>query len=301
MLPTLLIICGPTAVGKTEVAIRVAKHFETEIISADSRQIYREMVIGTAAPDSEQLAEVPHHLIGHRSVKETYNVSIFEQEVLALLEILFKKHHLVVITGGSGLYLDVITKGIDDLPDIDPFIRSKLRKAFEDKGLEWLQAQVQQTDPEYWEQVDRMNPNRLLRALEVFETTSQKFSSLRLETVKNRPFRVIKTGLTLPREALNKRIDLRVDRMLEQGLVNECKGLLPFRDCNALNTVGYKEIFHYFEGKCTLDQAVIDIKTHTRRYAKRQMTWFRRDQEIRWFSPAAIEPLVLNAEETIKL
>ncbi|HRZ42705.1 MAG TPA: tRNA (adenosine(37)-N6)-dimethylallyltransferase MiaA [Bacteroidales bacterium] len=281
----LVMICGPTAVGKTEVAIEVAKHFGTEIISADSRQVYREMRIGTAAPDAHQRDAVPHHLIGHISVTDPYNVSRYEGEVMSLLEGLFSTRQMVILAGGSGLYLDVISRGIDDLPDIDPALRRNLRQKYEERGIVWLQEEVARLDPDYFGRVDRMNPSRLLRALEVFETCGQPFSTLRISKEVQRPFSIIKVGLTLPREVLNQRIDMRVERMIGDGLVEEYRTLFPFRELNALNTVGYKEIFTFLDDRCTLEQAVEKIKTNTRRYAKRQMTWFKRDQGIRWFSP----------------
>lgn len=288
----LVMLCGPTAVGKTDVAIGVARHFGTEIISADSRQVYREMRIGTASPDQQQLAAVPHHLIGHITITDTYNVSIYEQEVLLLLEDLFTRHQMVILTGGSGLYLDVISNGIDDLPDIDPDLRRKLRRQYEEEGIEWLQKEVACIDPEYFARVDTANPNRLLRALEVFYTSGQPFSSLRLSKEIRRYFKIIKTGLTLPREVLNERIDRRVESMIKDGLVEECNSLLPYRELNALNTVGYKEIFSYLDHRSTLEEAIEKIKTNTRRYAKRQMTWFKRDPDIRWFAPEEAEELI---------
>lgn len=288
----LVMLCGPTAVGKTDVAIGVAKHFGTEIISADSRQVYRDMRIGTASPDQQQLATVPHHLIGHITITDTYNVSIYEREVLLLLEDLFTRHQMVILTGGSGLYLDVISKGIDDLPDIDPDLRRKLRRRFEEEGIGWLREEVSRTDPEYFARVDQSNPNRLLRALEVFYTSGQPFSSLRVSKGIQRNFTTIKTGLMLPREVLIERIDRRVDSMIKQGLVEECKSLLPYRELNALNTVGYKEIFSFLDHRCTLEEAIEKIKTNTRRYAKRQMTWFKRDPDIRWFAPEEAEELI---------
>lgn len=288
----LVMLCGPTAVGKTDVAIEVAKYFGTEIISADSRQVYREMRIGTASPDQQQLAAIPHHLIGNITITDTYNVSIYEHEVLSLLEDLFTRHQMVILTGGSGLYLDVISKGIDDLPDTDPDLRRKLRRRFDEEGIGWLREEVARIDPLYFTRVDQSNPNRLLRALEVFHISGKTFSSLRVSKGIQRNFTIIKTGLTLPREVLNERIDRRVDRMIRDGLVEECKSLLLYRELNALNTVGYKEIFSFLDHRCTLEEAIEKIKTNTRRYAKRQMTWFKRDPDIRWFTPEEAEELI---------
>jgi tRNA dimethylallyltransferase len=281
----LLIILGPTAVGKTDLAIRVAQTFGLEIISADSRQVYKEMSIGTAAPDQAQLNAVTHHCVGHRSMHEYYNVSIYEQEVLGILERTFLKGKPALLTGGSGLYIDVVTNGIDDLPDINPELRTRLRDELEAKGIHWLQLELQQIDPVFFATVDQRNPNRMLRALEVFHSTGLKMSDLRTSQKVERPFSVIKIGLTRGRTELNARISARVDRMLELGLLDECRRLYPYRHLNALNTVGYKEIFASLSGEMSLEEAVEKIKTNTRRFAKRQMTWFRRDPEIRWFHP----------------
>jgi tRNA dimethylallyltransferase len=281
----LLIILGPTAVGKTDLAIRVAQTFGLEIISADSRQVYKEMSIGTAAPDQAQLNAVTHHCVGHRSMHEYYNVSIYEQEVLGILERTFLKGKPALLTGGSGLYIDVVTNGIDDLPDINPELRTRLRDELEAKGIHWLQLELQQIDPVFFSTVDQRNPNRMLRALEVFHSTGLKMSDLRTSQKVERPFSVIKIGLTRGRTELNARISARVDRMLELGLLDECRRLYPYRHLNALNTVGYKEIFASLSGEMSLEEAVEKIKTNTRRFAKRQMTWFRRDPEIRWFHP----------------
>jgi tRNA dimethylallyltransferase len=281
----LLIILGPTAVGKTDLAIRVAQTFSLEIISADSRQVYKEMSIGTAAPDQAQLNAVTHHCVGHRSMHEYYNVSIYEQEVLGILERTFLKGKPALLTGGSGLYIDVVTNGIDDLPDINPELRTRLRDELEAKGIHWLQLELQQIDPVFFSTVDQRNPNRMLRALEVFHSTGLKMSDLRTSQKVERPFSVIKIGLTRGRTELNARISARVDRMLELGLLDECRRLYPYRHLNALNTVGYKEIFASLSGEMSLEEAVEKIKTNTRRFAKRQMTWFRRDPEIRWFHP----------------
>lgn len=297
---TLFMIAGPTAVGKTDAAIKVAKHFATEIISADSRQIYSEMSIGTAAPDEHQLAEVKHHLVGHRSVHEYYNVWMYEQEALAALEEIFAGHETAVMAGGSGLYMDVVQSGIDDLPDIEPVLRQQLKDQLSAKGLAWLQNEVAETDPEYFAGVDTKNPNRLLRALEIFHTTGIKFSELRKSQKRERHFRIIKAGLVLPREELNKIINHRVDKMIEKGLVEECRELYPMKELNALNSVGYKEIFSYLDGEISLDKTTEKIRTNTRRYAKRQMTWFRRDREIRWFKPSETDELINYLQQEMK-
>lgn len=295
----LLSIAGPTAVGKTEVALKVAQHFATEIISADSRQVYREMVIGTAAPDAAQLAAVKHHLCRHRPIQDPYNVSVFEQEVLEILGALFLKTDTVVITGGSGMYLDVVAHGIDDLPDIAPELREELKGDLAIRGIGWLQQEVERIDPDFFSRVDKQNPNRLLRALEIYRTTGEQLSTLQRFPKKERPFRMITTGLMLPRAELHVRINQRVDRMMEKGLLEECRSLFPYRHLNALNTVGYKELFQYLDGNTSLAKAVEDIKTNTRRYARRQITWFSRHQHIRWFHPDDTESLIRYAEGII--
>ncbi len=293
----LIMITGPTAVGKTEVAIHVAEYFRTEIISADSRQFYREMVIGTACPSESQLKRVKHHFIGNLSIHDTYNVSMFEQEALVLLDILFRKHNMVVITGGSGLYLKVLEKGIDDLPDIEPLIREELKKHFNEKGLGWLQEEVKRIDPAYYSMADRKNPKRLLRALEIYHATGKKFSELRRAEIKQRKFQILKIGLTLPKDELLTRIDERLEVMMTSGLVKECEKLFPFRHLNALNTVGYKEIFTFLEGRCTLEGACDKIRINTRKYAKRQLTWLRRDKDIIWFHPDECQKMVKYIKE----
>jgi tRNA dimethylallyltransferase len=280
-----VMIVGPTAVGKTDIAIRVARHFSTEIISADSRQVYKEIPIGTATPDESQLAEVRHHLIGHKSILDYYNVSIYEKEALNVIDELFQKLDLVVLTGGSGMYVEVLEKGIDDLPDVDPELRRRLKAEYEAKGIGWLRDEVIRIDPVYYSEVDHCNPARLMRALEIYESSGLIFSDLRIAKKAERPFALIKIGLDRPRPELDARIHQRVDVMLATGLIEECRTMYPYRDQNALNTVGYKELFEYFDGACTLGQAVEKLKTNTRRYARRQLTWFRRDNEIRWFHP----------------
>jgi tRNA dimethylallyltransferase len=282
---------GPTAVGKTDVAISLAKEWHTEIISADSRQFYSEMSIGTAKPDSQQLNEVKHHFVGQLSIHDYYNVSKFETESLLLLQKLFEKHDIVFMVGGSGLYIDAVCKGIDDFPDPEPELRAYLKGIYMDDGIGKLQEMLLHFDPEYYATVDINNPNRLLRALEVCHTTGKKFSEQRLNSSKSRDFRIIKIGLTLSRPELFSRIESRVDQMIENGLVNEVENLLPFRHLNALKTVGYKEIFEYLNSEITLQQAIVNIKTNTRRYAKRQLTWFNRTDEYKWFEPSQVKEI----------
>ena len=282
--PVLIVIAGPTASGKTGLAIELAKHYHTEIISADSRQFYREIPIGTAAPTAGQMQEVPHHFVGNLSVTDSYNVSQYEKEVLALLDKKFSSHPVMIMAGGSGLYINAVCHGIDELPDPDPVLRKELNTLLEKDGLPALQKTLKQLDPEYFEKVDQNNPKRLLRAIEVCRQTGKKYSDLRQNQVVQRNFNILKIGLELPREVLNSRINERTNLMLQAGWIEEAKTVLPFRHLNALNTVGYKELFAYFDGKWTLDKAIEKIKTNTRRYAKRQMTWFRKDTDICWFS-----------------
>jgi tRNA dimethylallyltransferase len=281
----LILVVGPTAVGKTDICLNLAKIFATEIVSCDSRQFYREMKLGTAKPTPEELQQVPHHLVNSHSIEEDYDVRKFEKDALAILEGIFRKKNVAIMTGGSGLFAEAITNGLDEIPDVDPEIRKQLIGEFEEKGLEWLQAQVSGADPEYYDQVDRQNPQRLMRALEVFRGTGMKFSAFRLKKKASRPFQIIKIGLDRDRDELYRRIDLRMDQMIAAGLFDEANALFGKRHLNALQTVGYSEIFGFLEGKYDREEAVRLLKRNSRRYAKRQLTWFRRDEEIQWFHP----------------
>jgi tRNA dimethylallyltransferase len=283
----LIVIAGPTAVGKTATAIKLAQQLKTEIISADSRQFYREMSIGTAKPDAEELAEAKHHFINSHSITENFTVGDFEKQALQLLNELFKIHDQVIMVGGSGLFIQAVTQGFDDLPTVDPEIREHLNHELVEKGIERLQKKLKEADPDYYNQVDLNNPQRLIRALEVFEATGKPFSSYRKAVINSRPFESIKIVLDLPREALYDRINRRVDIMVDQGLVDEVRSLLPYRHLNALNTVGYSELFDYFDGKTDLDTAISLIKQNTRHFAKRQLTWFRKDKEVKWLDASA--------------
>lgn len=296
---TLLVIAGPTAVGKTETAIAVATTLRTEIISADSRQFYREMNIGTAKPTAAQRSAVPHHLIGHLSVTDNYNISLFERDTLGLLDRLFQQVPVVVMCGGSGMYIDAVCKGIDDLPDADPSIRAELRKGYEKHGIRYLQNQLYGLDPGYYAHADLNNPQRLIRALEVCLITGMPYSSFRIRRQVVRPFRTVAVGLMTSKEELYRRINGRVDRMMEQGLLREARDLYPYRHLNALQTVGYRELFDHLDGNTSLPDAVEKIKTNTRRYAKRQLTWFRRDPGMKWFDPAARDVVneILNSTD----
>jgi tRNA dimethylallyltransferase len=291
---TLLIILGPTASGKTDLAIKAAKWLGTEIISADSRQFYRELSIGTAKPSPEQLAEVKHHFIGNISVTEKCNISRFEQDVTRLLEKLFLSHNTVVMTGGSGLYIDAVCFGIDEQPEHDPAIRQILTMDYKARGIEYLRSELFRLDPAYYQQVDLSNPQRLMRALEVCLMTGKPYSSYRKGKQKERNFRIVKIGIDISREELVNRINHRIDDMMSGGLLEEARANMPFRYLNALNTVGYKEMFEYLDGKCSLEEAVEKIRINTRRYAKRQMTWFRKDPEIKWIRPELFSSVVLN-------
>lgn len=297
---TLIIIAGPTASGKTAAAIELARHYKTVIVSADSRQFYQEMSIGTAKPDDNELAAAKHYFINSHTISQPFSVGNYEKECLLLLAELFKTHDVVILAGGSGLFIKAITEGFDEFPDTDPAIREKLNKEFEEQGIIPLQEKLKIADPDYYNQVDLNNPQRVIRALEIFEGTGQPFSSYRKSTINKRPFNIVKLGLTLPREVLYKRINQRVDLMVQHGLVNEVKSLLPYRQLNALNTVGYSELFDYFDEKTDVQTAIDLIKQNTRRFAKRQLTWFGKDKEIIWLQ-ADSKNLLAEMLSVIKL
>lgn len=278
----LIVIAGPTAIGKTAGAIQLAQHFNTVILSADSRQFYREMSIGTAKPTADELAAAQHYFIDSHSITEPFSVGDFEKQGLALLDELFKTHGTVILVGGSGLYIKAICEGFDNIPVADEGVREKLNLELEEKGIAYLQEKLKQADPNYYNEVDINNPQRVIRALEVFESTGNPFSSYRVASTNTRPFNIIKIALNMPRELLYDRINQRVDIMISQGLLDEVKALIPYRHLNALNTVGYSEIFDYLDNKTTLDTAIEKIKQNTRRFAKRQLTWFRKDKDFHW-------------------
>ena len=284
---TLIVIAGPTASGKTAAAIQLAKRLGTVIVNADSRQFYKEMRIGTAAPTSQELLEVKHYFVHNISIFDDYDVATYEKQVLQLLPKLFTQHDQVILTGGSGLFIDAVCHGIDDMPDITKETRQRVATLLGKQGLEGLQAEVKRLDPEYWTIVDRKNPRRLQRALEVCYQTGRTFSSYRVKNTAQRDFDIVKYALLWDKQELYNRINRRVEIMLSQGLVDEARALYPYRRRNALNTVGYKELFDYFDGKCSLEEAVEQIKLNTRHYAKRQMTWLRKDQEYIWINPSA--------------
>ncbi|MGY3213732.1 tRNA (adenosine(37)-N6)-dimethylallyltransferase MiaA [Mucilaginibacter sp. HD30] len=285
---TLIVIAGPTASGKTAAAIRLARHFNTVILSADSRQFYREMSIGTAKPHDEELAAAKHYFINSHSINELFSVGDFEKQGLALLDELFKQHDTVILVGGSGLYIKALCEGFDDIPQADEGIREHLNSDLALNGITPLQEELKTVDPAYYAEVDINNPQRVIRALEVYRSTSQPFSSYRKAKANTRPFKSIKIALDLPREVLYNRINTRVDAMVAQGLVDEARALLPYRHLNALNTVGYSELFDVFDGKSDLNTAIELIKQNTRRFAKRQLTWFRKDKDIHWMAPEEV-------------
>jgi len=289
----LVSVVGPTAVGKTALAIEIAKYFNTEIVSADSRQFYREMNIGTAKPDKEELAQVKHHFIDSHSIKSHYSVGMYEKEVLVLLDELFQRHDVVVLVGGSGLFFKSIWDGFDEMPAVDLDLRASLNRWFEEEGLEPMLKELKEKDPEYFGLVDQQNHQRVIRALEVIRSSGETFTSFRKgKTVSNRNFVNLKFGLNMDREILFDRINKRMDLMIDAGLFEEAEALFPYKDHNALQTVGYTEIFNYLDGKYDREEAVRLLKRNSRRYAKRQLTWFRKDEEIKWYQPNETERII---------
>ncbi|MCC6308287.1 MAG: tRNA (adenosine(37)-N6)-dimethylallyltransferase MiaA [Chitinophagaceae bacterium] len=289
---TAIIICGPTAVGKTAVAIQIAKHLGTEIISADSRQCFKELNIGVARPTEKELQTVPHHFMASHSVNEEVTAVGFEQYALEKIEFLFKKNNVVVMVGGTGLYIKAFEDGLDLIPEINVNIRREIVTNYENLGINWLQQELREKDPVFFKEGEIQNPQRMMRALEVINATGQSILSFRKGKMANRDFKIIKIGLELPKEILHLRIQERVDKMMEQGLLDEVKNMIPYRKHNALQTVGYAELFDYLEGKTELKLAVELIKTHTRQYAKRQMTWFKKDKNIQWFGPDELNAML---------
>ena len=293
----LITVIGPTAIGKTALAIGLAKHFKTEIISADSRQFFKEMHIGTAVPTAVELNTVPHHFIQNLSINNDYSVGDFEREALKKLHELFEKYAVVVMVGGSGLYVDAVCNGLDDFPEVDPAIRKNLKARLEETGILELQNELKKLDFTTYNQIDLENPQRLIRALEICLVSGKPYSSFLSENKSPREFNSIKIGLTAPREIVYDRINQRVDQMIENGLVDEARKLFPYKNLNALQTVGYKELFSYFEGETNLKFAIEEIKKNTRRFAKRQFTWFKKDQEILWFDYLTDLDKILNQIE----
>lgn len=288
--PALLIISGPTAIGKTEISLQLAEYFQTEIISCDSRQMYRELKIGTAAPSNEELIRVEHHFVGNLSIHDTYNVFKYEQEVMALLENAFQERDLMILTGGSNLYINAICYGIDEMPDPEPKLREELTINFQQHGISYLQDRLKLLDEDMFNSIDKANPLRIMRAIEVCLSSGKKFSELRSNKIKERDFQIIKILLQRHRNQLYMRINERVDLMMQNGLLDEARRMYPFKNLNALNTVGYKELFYYFDGNCTLDEAIEKVKTNSRRYAKRQITWFNKHDD--WIKVSLDEPSI---------
>lgn len=294
---SLLVVAGPTAVGKTELCVRLARQFGAEILSADSRQLFRELNIGTAKPAPEEQQGIRHHFIDSHGITEEYNAAAFEWDALAKLEEIFSQTDVAILTGGSGLYIKTVTEGMDEMPPADPAVRIRLNQTFAQEGLETLLEQLHRLDPAYAIIVDQANPQRIIRALEVCLSTGRPYSSFRQGRKARRPFRIIKIGLNREREELYRRIDRRMDQMLAAGLVEEARSLLPYRGHNALQTVGYQEVFGYLDGTYNYDEMVRLLKRNSRRYAKRQLTWFGRDLEFRWFHPDEYEAIVQYVRE----
>ena len=289
---TLIVITGPTAVGKTALCLEIAKHFDIPIINADSRQIYRELRIGTAQPTKEQMQEVKHYFVGTLGLDDYYSASLFEQQVLECLEQQFLTNDYALLSGGSMMYIDAVCDGIDDIPTIDDETRTLMKQRLADEGLEALVEELRRLDPEYYEIVDRQNPRRVVHALEICTMTGKTYTSFRKREKRQRPFQIIKIGLNRPREELYDRINQRVDQMMADGLLEEAKSLYPLRHLNALNTVGYKELFDHLEGRWPLEEAVERIKGNTRRYARKQLTWYKKDERMKWFHPQETEQII---------
>jgi len=281
----LIVLTGPTAVGKTAASLDIARHYGIPVINADSRQIYRELQIGTARPTEAQMQNIPHYFVGSLSLNDYYSASLFEQQVLSLLKELMTKSNYALLSGGSMMYIDAVCDGIDDIPTIDDATRALMKQRLTDEGLEALCKELKRLDPDYYEVVDLQNPRRVVHALEICTMTGKTYTSFRKKEKRERPFDIIKIGLNRPREELYDRINRRVDQMVADGLLEEAKTLYPMKSLNALNTVGYKELFDYFDGRWSLDEAIERIKGNTRRYARKQLTWFKKDERIRWYHP----------------
>ena len=298
----LIVLVGPTAAGKTALSIELAKKFNTEILSADSRQVFKEISIGTAKPTADEMQGIPHHFIGSHSINENFNAGKFEQEAISLITSLFKKHNVLIMVGGSGLYIDAVCKGFDELPETDEDTRKKLNETFKTQGLEALQKLLKKYDPDYYEKVDLKNPHRIIRALEVSTASGKPYSSFRKSSPDKRNFKIIKIGLDMDRDLLYKKIDSRVEEMMKKGFLDEVKKILPYTLSpipNSLNTVGYKELIGHLKGEYNLKEAIDLIKKNTRNFAKRQLTWFRKDKEIKWFGPEQEKEIIRYIIEII--
>lgn len=294
----LIVVVGPTAAGKTALSIQLAKTFRTEVISADSRQIYRELTIGTAKPNEAELAEVPHHFINTHAITEEYDAARFGDEALAKIYALFELNDYVIVCGGSGLYIKALIEGFDDIPEVPDAIRDQLIEDFEAKGLLWLQNKMRELDPEHFKKIDQKNPMRLMRALEVKIATGQSIATFQKQSVKELPFKVIKIGLEVERAKLYERIDARMDAMIQNGLFEEAERVYPYRDKQALQTVGYQEIFGFLEGQYDSEEAIRLLKRNSRRYAKRQLTWFKRDEQVKWFKPQETVGIIAHIQNS---
>ncbi|MCF6332291.1 MAG: tRNA (adenosine(37)-N6)-dimethylallyltransferase MiaA [Draconibacterium sp.] len=296
---TLIVLTGPTGIGKTNAGIKIAQYFNTEIVSCDSRQIFKELRIGTAVPSVSELSSVKHHFIHSHSITENFNASRYEMEAMKLLKTLFKQYNTVLLVGGSMLYIDAICKGIDIMPDVDPEIRDSFKTQLEKEGLESLRLQLKKQDPDYYKIVDLKNPARIVHALEICLMTGKPYSSFRSNPNKKRPFSIVKIGLNCEREILHKRINKRVDLMMQNGLAEEARSVYKLKHLNSLNTVGYRELFAYFDGDISLEKATELIKRNSRRYARKQLTWFRKDPKMKWFVPGEIQEIIEYVENKI--
>lgn len=299
-MPTLLVIVGPTGVGKTELALRVAERFGCPIVNADSRQIYREIPIGTAAPTAEEQARAKHYFVGTHSLTEDYNAGQYERDAVALLNELFQSHEVVVLTGGSMMYIDAVVRGLDDMPEVPQSLREEIRRQYEEKGITWLQTEVERLDPQYWTEVDQQNPQRLMHCLEICLATGRTFTEFRQGQKRERPWRTVKIGLRREREELYERINRRVTLMLDAGLEEEVRAVYDLRHLNSLQTVGYRELFRYIDGEWSREEAIRMIQQNSRHYAKRQMTWWNRDEEIHWVDASKdVETIIHEIEELL--
>jgi tRNA dimethylallyltransferase len=296
----LIVLLGPTGVGKTDVSIEIARHFNTEIISADSRQFFREMKIGTAIPSELHLKTIKHHFVGFLSIHDYYSSSLFERDVLELLQKIFSERKSVVMAGGSGMYIDAVCNGIDDIPDVDPSVRKKFIDKYNEEGIEGLRVALKLLDPDHYSKVDLKNYKRIIRALEICESAGRPYSSFLKKQKRERDFEIIKIGLERPREELYDRINTRVNEMISMGLENEARELYDFRNLNAMNSVGYREFFDFFDGKISREKAIELIKRNTRRYAKRQLTWWGKDNDIKWFQPENVKEIIQFIQESVR-
>lgn len=299
MTKTLVVILGPTGVGKTDTCIKVAKHFNVPIINADSRQIFMELPIGTAAPTQTQQQDVKHYFVGNHHIEDYYSASMFEQDALQLIDQFFASNDLALMSGGSMMYIDAVCNGIDDIPTVDDNTRQWMKQRLEHEGLPALVEELKVLDPEHYNFVDKNNPRRVVHALEICHMTGKTYTSFRTNKIKQRPFNIVKIGLNLPREELYQRINQRVLNMMQEGLEEEARKVYPKRQFNSLSTVGYRELFEYFDGLCTLEEAITKIQSNTRRYMRKQLTWFKKDDKIQWFSPNNIEEIINYISKSI--